>query len=194
MANNPPTVLLMVDQLGVGGLERQVVELLKGLQQHGRFRTALAVLDHGGGLEPEAARYAGNFLALRRRARYDVTPVLGLLREVRRLRVDLIHAFGWMSNLAALVTARLRRLPLINGGIRAALPQLSLSSPADPVVRSRGGSDCGQFPGRLGGLRAGPGGTLPGHPQWPGLAAFRRDYSGAQRQLRDLHGGQFQPL
>lgn len=127
MANNPPTVLLVVDRLGVGGLERQVVELLKGLRRNGRFRTALAVLDHGGELEREAARYAGTFLELRRRARYDVTPVLTLLREVRRLRVELIHAWGWMSNLAALVTARLRRLPLINGGIRAALPSLSLS-------------------------------------------------------------------
>jgi glycosyltransferase involved in cell wall biosynthesis len=127
MADNPPTVLLVVDQLGVGGLERQIVELLKGLQRNGRFGTALAVLDRGGELEGEAAQYAGDFLALRRRARYDVTPVLGLLRQARRPWVDLIHAFGWMSNLAALATARLRRLPLINGGIRAALPSLSLS-------------------------------------------------------------------
>jgi glycosyltransferase involved in cell wall biosynthesis len=131
-ANKPPTVLLVVDQLGVGGLERQMVELLKGLQQNGRFRTALAVLDHGGELEGEAARYAGNFLSLRRRARYDVTPALGLLREVQRLRVEVIHAVGWMSNLAALATARLRRLPLINGGIRAAPPRLSLK---DRLIR-----------------------------------------------------------
>jgi len=127
MANKPPTVLLVVDKLGVGGLERQVVELLKGLRRNGRFRTALAVLDHGGELEGEAAQYAGTLLELRRRARYDVTPVLTLLREMRRLRVELIHAWGWMSNLAALVTARLGRVPLINGGIRAALPSLSLS-------------------------------------------------------------------
>jgi glycosyltransferase involved in cell wall biosynthesis len=111
-------ILLAVDGLPIGGTERQIVALLGGLQQSGRFAVTLALLDHGGALEPEAAHAAAGVVPLGRKARFDCTPALFLAWQARRARVRLIHAVGWMSGLAGLLAARSLRLPIINGTIR----------------------------------------------------------------------------
>jgi glycosyltransferase involved in cell wall biosynthesis len=115
---NSDPILLAVDGLPIGGTERQIVELLKGLRQNGRFGARLAVLDHGGELEGAAVEAAAGVLPLGRKARFDCTPALSLIWQARRARVRLIHAFGWMSGLAGLLAARYLRVPIINGSIR----------------------------------------------------------------------------
>ncbi|MEO8603113.1 MAG: glycosyltransferase family 4 protein [bacterium] len=113
-------ILLAVDGLQVGGTERQIVELIKGLKQSGRQRIVLAVLDRGGELEAEAAAHAARVLSLRRRARFDGTPAALLLWQARQAGIRLIHAVGRMSALAGLPVARCLGVPIINGSIRAA--------------------------------------------------------------------------
>jgi len=117
-------ILLAVDSLPIGGTERQVVELLRGLKESGQFRVVLALLDRGGELEAEAAQAAASVLRLSRRMRFDCTPALFLLRQARQAGIRLIHACGWMSALAALPTARCLNVPIINGSIRAAPARL----------------------------------------------------------------------
>lgn len=124
MADEPTGVLFVVDSLVAGGMERQIVELLRGLRRSGRYRVTLAVLERGGALEAEAAALAESVLPIRRRARFDVWPAVALVQHGRRAHIQLIHAFGWMSGLAGLVAARWQRVPIINGSIRAAPPGL----------------------------------------------------------------------
>ena len=119
-----PAIGIIVDGLPVGGTERQVVELLGGLKAGGRFRAVLGVLDHGGGLEDEADGLAAAVLPLRRRGRFDVTPAAAVYWHGRRAQVRLLHAFGWMSGLTALVAGRCLGIPVINGSIRSAPPFL----------------------------------------------------------------------
>lgn len=121
-----PTILIVVDGLPVGGTERQVVELLKGLKQNGHFKTSLAVLDQGGALQKEAASLADNILTIRRRFRFDITPFLFLIHQGRTFSVSLLHTFGWMSGFFGLVAARWLRLPIINSGVRTAWTHLPL--------------------------------------------------------------------
>ncbi len=125
-------ILLAVDGLRIGGTERQLVELLKGMRHGGRHRIVLSVLDHGGELEAEAVANAAAVLPLRRRARFDCTPALFLLWQARRARVRLIHAVGRMSGLAGLAVARALGVPLVNGSIRAAPAPLA---PRDRLSR-----------------------------------------------------------
>lgn len=120
------TIMIVVDGLPIGGTERQVVELLKGLKQNGRFKTALAVLDHGGALQQEAALLADIFLPIQRRLRFDVTPILFLIQEAQNIKASLLHTFGWMSGFFGLVAARWLRLPIINSGVRTAWTHLPL--------------------------------------------------------------------
>ncbi len=119
-------ILLAVDGLPIGGMERQIVALLGGLQQSGRFAVTLAVLDRGGELEPEAVKSAAGVVPIGRRARFDCTPALSMAWQARRARIRLIHTFGWMSGLAGLFAARALRVPIINGTIRQTPPVLEL--------------------------------------------------------------------
>jgi len=117
-------ILLAVDGLPIGGLEGQVVELIRGLRRRGRFQVVLARLDHGGELEREALHASAGALRIRRRARFDWTPGLSLTWQARRAGIRLIQAQGWMSALAALPTARWLGIPLVNATVQDAPPRL----------------------------------------------------------------------
>jgi glycosyltransferase involved in cell wall biosynthesis len=109
-----------------GGMERQIVELLKGLRQRGSVRVVLGVLDRGGPFEADAAALVDAFLPLSRRWRFDVTPALAVARYARRHAVGLIDTFGWMSSYMGLVTARLLGVSLINESIQNAFVPLPI--------------------------------------------------------------------
>src|SRR5512140_1953128 len=109
-----PRVLILIDGLHVGGMERQIVELLTELRRGGRWEIIVAVLDAGGEWESEVSRLAHQFLPLRRSVRFDLAFPWRLIRHIRRSRIDLIHAWGWMSALGGLVAARFCGLPIIN--------------------------------------------------------------------------------
>jgi glycosyltransferase involved in cell wall biosynthesis len=118
------TVVIITDGLFAGGTERQIVELLRGLRLSGCYRTALAVLDRDGELEPAGRAAADRFLPIRRARRVDPLVVPALVRQARGANVGLIHVFGWMSSLAGLIAARWLRVPIVNGSIRSAPPRL----------------------------------------------------------------------
>jgi len=119
-----PCILILIDSLSAGGMERQVIELLKGLRQGGRFRLALGVLEHGGQLEDEALSLADLVLRLQRRRRFDLSVPCALARQARVHKIRLIHAYGVVSSVAALAATRLLRVPLIVS-IRSAPSHLS---------------------------------------------------------------------
>ena len=124
MQPNLPRILLLSDGMFAGGTERQIVELLHGVRCNRRFRIALAVLDHGGELQSQATTLADCVFPLHRRSRFDASTILALLAAIKVMPVELIHTIGWMSGLIGLIAARGVGLPLINGTIRAAPPQL----------------------------------------------------------------------
>lgn len=121
-----PTLLIATDDLYAGGMERQIVELLKGLKRRDQFRLLLAVIDNGGQREEEAKQYVDDVINIGRKARFDGTPALGLIHGVYRNKVDLIHTFGWMSSLSGLLAARILKLPLVNGSVRSAPDKLGV--------------------------------------------------------------------
>lgn len=124
MTGRPP-VLLAVDGLEIGGTERQIVALVKGLRHNDRHRVVLSVLDRGGALEAEAREHAAAVLPIRRRMRFDVTLAGSLLWQARRAGIRLIYAVGGLSGLAGLPVARRLGVPIVNGSIRSAPASLS---------------------------------------------------------------------
>lgn len=78
-----PKILFLARSLEIGGTERQIVELAKGLTQRG-LDVAIMVFYPGGGLERELAGSPIRLISLNKRGRYDV---LGfMLRFIRALR------------------------------------------------------------------------------------------------------------
>ena len=137
-----PNILILSDMMDAGGMERQILELVKGLKQQGNFRVVLGVLDQGGSREAQAKGLADIYLALPRKSRFDISPAYTLIRKMKGLDVRLIHTYGWMSGAAGLVAARLYRLPIINGGFREAPVRLLISRKNQPLVRASFESDC----------------------------------------------------
>ena len=117
-------ILLMLDGMPAGGLERQVVELLKGTQEHQRYRFLLGVLMKGGEREREAEDYAWKVLPIKQSFRYDLTLAISLIKFIKAYDIDCIHTFGSISDISGLLAGKVRKIPVINGSVRSAPPYL----------------------------------------------------------------------
>lgn len=108
-------VMVVTEGLWNGGAERQLALLASSLPDG--WRCLVASLQDGP--YRRVLEEAGVEVAVfPRRFRLDVTPTLRLWRAARRMRPDIVHAWGWMSALALLPYCRIARIPLINGSIR----------------------------------------------------------------------------
>jgi glycosyltransferase involved in cell wall biosynthesis len=110
-------VLFLTDSLQSGGQERQLTLLAKSLPLE--WTSRIFSLGHG----PFAAevRRVGIPLdiSLRRWAQ-DPQPALHLWRLVSAWRPDVIHSYGYMGTLAAILPCRRYHIPLVDGSIRQA--------------------------------------------------------------------------
>ena len=118
-------VMIMVDGMPAGGTERQIVELLKGVSGSGEFTTALGILQKGGAREAEACDYADVVIPIRQHHKYDFSLACSLIAHIRRYHIDLVHTFGCVSDLSGLIAGKVTGIPVINGSIRSARPQLN---------------------------------------------------------------------
>ena len=105
-------VLLMIDDLCLGGAERQLVELAKGLDKD-RFRVLVATLYPGQPLETELEGQEGiRLLSLNRKGKFDFGILLPLVRLLRRERIHVIQPFLSPATFFGLTAALLARVPV----------------------------------------------------------------------------------
>jgi len=127
IATQPPgerlRILIAIEALGVGGKERQAVELIKGLSRRSDFECrVLCFATHDFYLHQlTGSRISVDFTT--RRLRWDVGLFHSLYRTIEQYRPHVIHTNGLMSSFYTLPLARLMRIPLINGSIRNAFPR-----------------------------------------------------------------------
>lgn len=126
-------ILCFTDSLGIGGKERQLVELLKGLKQRG-LEVMLVCMDQGEFYEPDVKALNVPLRYLFRRMRWDPLVTRGFYRLVKEFQPDVIHTNSMMSSAYALPVAKLLRLPLINGSIRNAFQKSSLRWKAERAL------------------------------------------------------------
>jgi hypothetical protein len=87
------TVMLLVDDLRIGGAQRQVVELARGLDKQ-RYRVIVGTLYRGQPFESDLLAEPGiSLLSLDRSGKYDIRPVFRLAGMLRREEVDIIQPF-----------------------------------------------------------------------------------------------------
>jgi len=120
-----PRLLILADGMPVGGAERQIVELLKGLKRRRNFFIAIGVLVKGGALESEAIRYSDFFLPLPQNFQFDLSFVLSVYKLAKKHHIDLIHTVGIISDIAGLFVSKTLHIPYINGSMRSAPPRLN---------------------------------------------------------------------
>jgi glycosyltransferase involved in cell wall biosynthesis len=103
---DPPIHVLQVTRGAIwGGGERHVASLLEGFRDRS-VRLSLAVFTEAG-LAREARRLKVTVHCLPKRFRGDPGPLLGLVRVIRRHRIDIVHTHMTSGNFYGRVAARL---------------------------------------------------------------------------------------
>jgi glycosyltransferase involved in cell wall biosynthesis len=117
--NIPMKVLFLIRCLTYGGAERQLVLLANQLAARGHD-VILAVFYGGGPLERDLDGSGVRLVALDKRSRWDLIPVLWrLIRILQRERPSILHGYMTDSNLAAWAAHFLRPRSKLFWGVRA---------------------------------------------------------------------------
>jgi glycosyltransferase involved in cell wall biosynthesis len=124
--SSPIRVLHLVDSLRVGGKERQVVELLKGLRRAQSVDSLVVTMGSEQFYVPDVEALGIPLIYLLRRVRWDPIIFLRLAGILRRFRPQIIHTNSDMAMFYAWPVARLRGIKLINGAIRNAFCERGL--------------------------------------------------------------------
>lgn len=109
--NEPLRVLLLVTNLGIGGAQRQVVELARGLDRS-RFDPTIATVYAGYPLEHELADGSVRLLSLERKHRFDVTTLPKLVSLLRRERIQVIQPYMTPAAFFGLTAGWIARTPV----------------------------------------------------------------------------------
>ena len=113
-------ILICIEALGVGGKERQAVELIKGLTGRSDIECHVVCLASHDFYLDQLTGPGISVAFATRRVRWDVGLFHRLYRTMRQYRPHLIHTNGLMSSFYTMPLAKLLGLPLINGSIRNA--------------------------------------------------------------------------
>jgi glycosyltransferase involved in cell wall biosynthesis len=141
-------VLICIEALGVGGKERQAVELVKALGRRPDVECLMVCLQSDDFYLHELTDVGISVEFMLRRMRWDVGVFDQLYKTIRRYQPHLMHTFGMMSSFYALPIAKLMRLPLINasiqnafsrGGFRWSLEKLLLKASDYRIANSYAG-------------------------------------------------------
>lgn len=106
------TVMLLVNDLRIGGAERQLVELARGLDKT-RFRVIVTTLYSGQPLEAELRHCPGVELrSVERRGKFDATALGRLVQLLRREQVDVIQPFLTPATAFGMAAAMIAQTPV----------------------------------------------------------------------------------
>lgn len=115
-------LLFVIDSLGFGGAERQLVELVKGISRKGGYEIHLVSLMRSDqGYADIVASLGIEVLYFPRSYKYDVFgPLFLLIRYIRENRIELVHTFMNMGSLFGVAAAKLTGRPVVCSAIRDA--------------------------------------------------------------------------
>ena len=106
------TVLLLVNDLRIGGAERQLVELACGLDKE-RFRVIVSTLSSGQPLESDLEDVRGvELMPLNRRGKFDVTAIFKLVGLLEREKVEIIQPFGSPATALGMLASMIAATPV----------------------------------------------------------------------------------
>src|SRR5437867_1896442 len=111
-------VLLLTQNLGVWGAQRQLVELARGLDRK-RYDVRVGTLTLGGSLTAELEEQGIPIVDFERRWRWDLSPIWRLARYAREQAIDILHSFMFLPNFYSRFAGRLAATPVVISSLRA---------------------------------------------------------------------------
>ena len=128
------TILFLIRSLTVGGSERQLVVLAKGLRERGH-EVAVAVFYSGGELEKELSNAGICIRPLNKQGRWDVLGCLFRLAQVvKKERPDVLHGYLSEPNIMAVLLKPFFPQIRVVWGVRNAIRDLSQIDWLDRMV------------------------------------------------------------
>jgi glycosyltransferase involved in cell wall biosynthesis len=112
-------VALVVDDLGYGGAERQVIELANNIDRN-RFDVHVCTLGNHLPLRSQLKLAEHNLHVIARKIRFDFTVVLRLAHLLRELKADIVHGYLFSAEIASRLAGRIAGTKLIIGSERNA--------------------------------------------------------------------------
>lgn len=109
-------ILLLVDSLSAGGMERRLIELIKGLQAYPDIQLQLVVFKDNIHYQ-EVFELGIPIKIMERKPKRNPMVFIRLYRLCRSWTPDLIHSWGTMSAIWAIPSSQILGIPLINGNI-----------------------------------------------------------------------------
>jgi glycosyltransferase involved in cell wall biosynthesis len=112
MQDHQITVMFVINYLGIGGAEQQLVELARGLDKD-RFKPVVVTLYPDGPLESELRVVPHVELgSLHKKGKFDFFILLKVLRLLRQKRVDIVQPFLTPATFFGLLPATISRTPV----------------------------------------------------------------------------------
>lgn len=119
---NPVRLGLVIGQLVHGGAERQLYALVSGLDRSRFDPTIFCLSEETEPWGPRLSAAGVPVVVVPRRGHYDVRRSLQLAGELRRHRIQLVHAFLLEATVYAALARKLARTPVLITSNRVALP------------------------------------------------------------------------
>lgn len=116
MGLEPLHVMIVIGQLGRGGAERQIHELVKGIDQD-RFRITVVTFEEGGYYQPLLQEAGAEVIVLDKRGLREATAPWRLARLMRARRTRAVHAFLFPASWRSVAAARIAGV----GGVACAV-------------------------------------------------------------------------
>ncbi len=112
-------IVMVVDDLGYGGAERQVIELANRLDRN-RFDSHVCALSNHAPLREGLLDAENRFHVVSGSHRYDLTIVSRLSQLLRRLNADIVHGYLFKAEIVSRLAGRLAGVKVIIGSERNA--------------------------------------------------------------------------
>jgi len=112
-------ILYIINKLAIGGAERQLVELLKGLDKS-RFNPLLVCLERGGGFTEDVKALKIPIYYIERKWRWDPLVVWKLREFIKKNKINIIHTYLSLASIYGAIVGKLTKTPIVNSSIRKA--------------------------------------------------------------------------
>ena len=110
-------ILFFIDNLGYGGKERRLLELLKGLSNNSNFELHLVLVKNEVVYKEIYQTKVNIHLAVRENLKKDPRVFIKFYKIVKLIKPDLIHVWGNLEAIYALPAKLLLNIPMINSQI-----------------------------------------------------------------------------
>jgi glycosyltransferase involved in cell wall biosynthesis len=106
-------ILFIIPTLGVGGTERQLVELAAGLAKINKYNISVFSLYGEGPIKAELLKYVQNFYNAGLSSIYNFLGIFRLSRKIKAGRFQIVHTFLFDANFYGALAAKLANTPVI---------------------------------------------------------------------------------